>query len=224
MAVLQEELETLGRVWLRNALKPDQVDRLARFCGAGSFPGARLKVSTELRRILARCRVLARCLALIDVDAAPVRLVAFNKTRSANWAVPWHQDRVVAVTEKVDAPDYSNWIPKGTFWHCEPPLSLMTHMVFVRINLDACDESNGALELALGSHIRGRVAAGQAAEIAAASDVEICRAEPGDILIAKALILHRSRSAVIPMQRRALRLDYANRDLLNAPLRWAYDA
>ena len=224
MVILQDELETLGRVWLRKAFRPDQVDRMARICGVGSFPGARLKVSKELLRILADCSVLAHCLASIDMDAAPVRLVAFNKTRSANWAVPWHQDRVIAVAEKADAPGYSNWVSKGAFWHCEPPLSLMRRMVFVRINIDACDESNGALELALGSHRHGRVAAGQAAGIASASGIEVCHAEPGDILVAKALVLHRSRSANIPEQRRALRLDYTNRRLLNSQLRWAYGA
>ncbi len=160
-------------------------------------------------------------LAALEVDIAPVRLVAFNKSSDANWGVPWHQDRVIAVAQMVECTGYGNWVSKGGFWHCEPPLKLLARMLFVRIHIDPCDELNGAMEVALGSHKLGFVAASSAGSAAETLPTELCKADPGDVLIVKALTLHRSRAAAQPSSRRALRVDYANRCDLDPRLQWS---
>src|SRR5262245_56095557 len=142
----RQELETLGRLWLRNLLSPAEAAALAQHCGVGARPGVRLGLHPELARCVGPASTLSRRVAKLGVDPAPVRLVAFNKSPHANWAVPWHQDRVIAVAEKHETPGYSNWVEKGVFWHCEPPIEALRQMVFVRIHLDRCDEKNGALE------------------------------------------------------------------------------
>ncbi|MEM1397006.1 MAG: phytanoyl-CoA dioxygenase family protein [Pseudomonadota bacterium] len=157
----------------------------------------------------------------LGFDTTPVRLVAFNKTDKANWSVPWHQDRVVAVAQKADANGYSNWVAKPGFWHCEAPESLLKEMVFVRIHLDDSTRENGPLELAIGSHRHGRISASDASAIANSCAIESCDAASGDVLIVHALTLHRSSSAAVPTARRTLRVDFAKRIYLSPQLQWA---
>ena len=213
-----EEFETLGRVWFRNLIPAQAVADLAHLCDAGDRPGLRLGLGDELR---SRLSAQSKALANFHVDPNPVRLVSFNKSPAANWSVPWHQDRVIAVAERRMTDGYANWVPKEGFWHCEPPLDILKGMIFVRIHFDDCDKSNGAMELALRSHSNGLVDARRAREIAEASEIETCEAKAGDVLIAKALILHRSATANVATTRRALRIDYANREMLAPELTWA---
>lgn len=215
------ELEDLGRVWIRGAFSNNALNELLVLCDVGDRPGARLDLSAALARHVGVGGVLAATVKEFGVDPAPVRLVAFNKSSSANWSVPWHQDRVIAVAEKKEDQRHSNWVSKGGFWHCEPPTELLEKMIFVRIHLDASNRSNGALELALGSHRHGLIEAMHARDVAETSEVEVCDAQPGDVLIAKALIVHRSKSAESKNERRALRVDFAPRGLLSPKLKWA---
>jgi ectoine hydroxylase-related dioxygenase (phytanoyl-CoA dioxygenase family) len=158
------------------------------------------------------------------MDAEPVRIVSFNKSSTANWAVPWHQDRVIALAECIETPGYSNWVEKDQVWHCEPPIGLLQSLIFIRIHFDACDEKNGALEIALGSHKKGHVDARLAKDVAESHEVEVCCADQGDVLIVKALTLHRSSSSQTEGSRRALRVDYARRSDLDPRLSWSIPA
>lgn len=207
---------------MRGAFTPGEIKDLKRLCDVGSKPGVRLDMSAELARLIGAQSSYSNYIEMIGVNSTPVRLVAFNKTPLANWSVPWHQDRVIAVARQCAIPNYTNWVSKSAFWHCEPPIELLQEMVFVRVHIDACDELNGPLELALGSHKHGLVKSEEAAEIAASSEIEMCLAQPGDVLMVKALTVHRSRSSATATPRRALRIDYAKRDALDERLRWAY--
>lgn len=93
-------------------------------------------------------------------NAKPVRVVVFDKTPQQNWGVPWHQDRVIAVKARHDVPGYHNWSQKCGVWHCEAPSAVLGQMLFLRLHLDPTDAGNGAMEIALGSHRAGAVAAG----------------------------------------------------------------
>ncbi len=214
------EFESTGRIWRRKLLSADEVEALALHCDVGDKPGVRLPLSDGLLPLLGPNSALSREIAKLGVDGWPVRLVAFNKSDEANWGVPWHQDRVVAVMQKLECAGYSNWVKKEGFWHCEPPLELLAQMIFVRIHIDKCDDSNGAMELALGSHNLGSITASSAGSVAESLPSEVCRADPGDVLILKALILHRSRTAVHISNRRALRVDYSRRADLDRRLEW----
>ena len=154
-------------------------------------------------------------------DCQPVRLVAFNKSRSSNWAVPWHQDRIIAVSSKHEVQGYSNWGRRSDYWHVEPPIEVLSKMVFARIHFDHTTFENGAMELAVGSHRLGEVAASDAKIEAEKRPLEICDAKPGDVLFVSALTLHRSRAARVTSERRALRVDYSAVELPE-PLRWAF--
>jgi ectoine hydroxylase-related dioxygenase (phytanoyl-CoA dioxygenase family) len=211
-------LETESRIWLRGALGAAELGVLDRACAIGSAPGVRLAIDREIAAALAPIDRLAQ---QFMPGARAVRLVAFNKSEAANWSLPWHQDRVIAVRECAEAPGFTNWTRKAGVWHVEPPVEILESMIFVRIHLDPATEDNGCLELACGSHLRGRVADADANGVAEACPGELCRAARGDVLFAKALTLHRSRASRDVIDRRALRIDYAAGPL-PAPLEWEF--
>lgn len=204
---------------MRDALTAAEIDQLKRLSEGGDRPGRRIALADPLFDAVS-CAGLSNRIAQIWPNAHPVRLVCFNKTAEANWGVPWHQDRVIAVRDRADVDGYRNWSQKGAYWHCEPPEDVLRHMLFLRVHLDASTAQGGAMEIALGSHQAGLVAAAQAKKTAARYPVEVTTAEPGDVLVLNMLVLHRSARAAQTSQRRVLRVDYATQGL-PAPLQWA---
>lgn len=204
--------------WLRGALHGAELGAIDRIADTAGRPGARLDWTDP-----AVARALAPVTALIDAAALPgarlVRTVGFTKDVANNWGVPWHQDRIIAVTDRHDAPGFGNWSCKAGQWHCEPPLAIFDMMRFVRLHLDDCDTENGAMQIALGSQTAGPVTAAEAATLADALPQETCTARRGDVQILPMLVLHRSPPARSTAPRRALRLDYATIDLPH-PLQW----
>jgi ectoine hydroxylase-related dioxygenase (phytanoyl-CoA dioxygenase family) len=201
-----------GRAWFRRALTGEALRALDEASDTGNAPGQRLRLEPP-----AALNALAQELL---PNARPVRVIAFNKSEANNWTLHWHQDRVVALRDRVEAPGFTNWTNKAGIWHAEPPIALLERMLFARIHLDPADTENGCLQLALGTHARGKIAAADAQAIANAAPIENCIAQRGDVLFANALILHRSSPSRSTAPRRAIRIDYCA-DELPAPLDWA---
>ncbi len=217
-AAVVERFERDGRAWLREVVPPDELRRWRRLASLDGRPGARIPPSNPLFDAIANS-TLSEHLKALWPEMLPVRLVSFNKSPSANWGVPWHQDRVISVERKADLPGYSNWSRKSGIWHCEPPAAILESMFFVRVHLDRHGADNGAMEIALGSHRAGKVAAEAAASVETRHRTELAIAEPGDVLVLAMLTLHRSLPSISKEDRRVLRVDYARCEL-PAPLRW----
>lgn len=207
-----------GPVWLRDALTPTELDGLTGVAMTSDKPGARLGLTQALQSALAP--VTAQIRGQV-AGMSPVRAVAFDKTAQTNWALPWHQDRIVAVAARHLVAGYENWTRKHGLWHCEPPAEVLAQMLFVRVHLDDGDTDTGAMEIAAGSHKAGVVDAKQAATVAQDYPNQVCKARRGDILILPMLTLHRSLAAPMPATRRVLRIDYAA-SALPRPLTWAH--
>ncbi|MEM6661237.1 MAG: phytanoyl-CoA dioxygenase family protein [Pseudomonadota bacterium] len=206
-----DQLAREGRVWLRNAVTKDDLAKL-NLTFSGQRPGARIDHFSLPPSV-------AASIGSLWPRHAPVRVVAFEKTGAVNWSVPWHQDRVITVADRHDVSGFTNWSRKAGTWHCEPPLDVLAEMLFVRVHLDRNDADNGAMEIALGSHKTGLINSTSAADAAESYPVELCTAEPGDILVLSMLMLHRSRPSTSMQPRRALRIDFSDQ-VLPAPLRW----
>ncbi len=211
--------EKEGRIWFRQALTETDLQNMDDDRLFKDKAGARVE-SGNIQKPLSK---IARILSPLTSQANQlhaVRTVAFNKTDAVNWGVPWHQDRVIALRNRHEVKGYFNWSQKSGIWHCEPPLPLLNSMYFVRVHLDDCDAQNGAMQIAVGSHIEGWVATRDANRIAEKYPQETCTAKRGDILVLKMLTLHRSSPARNPLPRRTFRIDFAS-DGLPAPLEWA---
>ena len=154
----------------------------------------------------------------LGLGAFPVRALLFDKVANANWLVPWHQDRTICVREKRETPGYGPWSIKAGQWHVQPPVTVLERMVSVRLHLDDCDESNGALRVIPGTHRSGRMSSA-AIESAACQGFFTCSAKAGDVLLMKPLLIHASSAADRAAHRRVVHLDFANCQL-HTPLRW----
>ena len=98
--------DTEGRVWLRGALSFDQIAALDRRPRFAPKPG-------ERRRTLPGIETVDALAEKLLPEARPVRVIAFNKSKANNWTLPWHQDRVVALRERVEMPGFGNWTNKA---------------------------------------------------------------------------------------------------------------
>ncbi|MFN3229725.1 MAG: phytanoyl-CoA dioxygenase family protein [Asticcacaulis sp.] len=208
---------TDGAVHFRAALSDAAIEPLRTFAdqALGQRPGARLSAETAfLAELLSAKGLIGRFAAeLAGPDVRPVRFLLFDKSDASNWAVPWHQDRTIAVKARVDVPGYGPWSTKDGRVHVEPPVDVLSRMVTLRVHLDHVDAHNAPLKVALGTHTRGVVLAHDVRAVIEAQNIEPCLAEAGDIWAYSTLILHASDRADPGRRRRVLHIDYADFDL-----------
>jgi hypothetical protein len=149
-------------------------------------------------------------------EMAVLRAVAFRKDADANWFVPPHQDRSIAVPSAALPPGFSNLTRKDGGWQAEAPVELLATMRNCRIFVDRATVDDGPLEVIPGSHRRGRI---EQAEIPAAVGQKTwlpLTGEAGDVVILSPLLLHRSRRATEPSGRRLLQLELIPTELADA--------
>jgi hypothetical protein len=148
-----------------------------------------------------------------------VRILFFDKTPESNWAVPWHQDRSIAVNKRANVDGFGPWTVKDGVDHVEPPVSILESMLTLRLFVDDCGPDDGPLLIALGSHRHGRLAGTDVVKLAGESELFFGIGRAGDVLVMRALAAHSSKRAIAPMHRRVLHVDYAMMDL-PPPLEW----
>jgi Phytanoyl-CoA dioxygenase (PhyH) len=149
----------------------------------------------------------------------PVRVLFFDKTQDANWAVPWHQDRCIAVKSRAELDGYGPWSVKNGVDRVEPPVAVRDGMVTLRLFVDDCGSDNGPLLVARGSHRHGRIPGRDIAEVVSCSEIFVGTGQAGDVLVMRTLAIHSSKRAALPAHRRVLHVDYAAAEL-PPPLEW----
>lgn len=138
-----------------------------------------------------------------------MRGTLFDKTPSANWLVPWHQDLTICVKQRIEAAGYGPWTIKACVQHVQPPVAILDTMLAVRIHLDDCHERNGALRVLPSTHQAGRFTAEQIALAQRNSCPVTCAVKRGGVVLMKPLTLHASLAADGPAHRRVIHIDYA---------------
>ncbi len=149
----------------------------------------------------------------------PVRAIFFDKNPDANWLVPWHQDLAIAVAKHIETPGFTGWSIKHGTIHVHPPVEILAAMLTLRIHLDDCDASNGALKVIASSHRSGKIRTGEISRQTTAREPFICEVPKGGALLMRPLLLHASSPAESPHHRRVLHLEYAAQKLPNG-LEW----
>lgn len=140
--------------------------------------------------------------------AVAIQAIAFNKTPTTNWKVPWHQDVLFPFAEKVTAAGYDLACVKDGVDFARPPLAVLASMLAVRVHLDDCGADNGALRVAPGSHRLGILKGADIANSVSVCGERVCSAMAGVALLMKPLLLHASSPAASPSHRRVLHLVY----------------
>lgn len=151
-------------------------------------------------------------------NAQPVRTIFFDKTPSANWPLPWHQDRVIAVSAHHEIDGYDKWTLKDGVDHVEPPAEILKQIVTIRLHLDDCDETNGALKVMAGWHDSVKPSAALAA-LRQSDNIQTLSLKAGDAVLMRPLTPHSSDKSISERRRRVLHIEYCGVDL-PSPLTW----
>jgi hypothetical protein len=178
-------------------------------------------VEPSVRALLGLGSIRDLMTAILGPRGRSVRTILFDKTGAANWAVPWHQDRTIAVNRRAALAGFRHWTVKGGVTHVEPPIELLENMVTLRIHLDPADADRVALQVLPGSHRLGRLTRPEIQALAKRTPGLLCTAEAGDIVVMRPLLVHRSGKASHPGRRRVLHLELSA-DQLPPPLAWAF--
>ena len=157
--------------------------------------------------------------AVLGEKAFAVRGILFDKIPEANWKVPWHQDVTIAVRAREDVEGFGPWSTKAGILHVQPPAQILERMISIRLHLDPCDESNGALHVIPGSHRAGRIAETKIPSMLDKSQAHACIVGRGGALLMRPLLLHESSPSQAPAHRRVIHLDFACEGLPR-PLMW----
>lgn len=145
----------------------------------------------------------------------PVRAILFDKTPTTNWKIPWHQDVTIAVSERRDCPGYGPWSVKAGVQHVQPPAAVSEAMLSVRLHLDDCPASNGALRVLPGTHRLGKLRHAETDQAVSSRAPFSCEVMRGGVLLMRPLLIHASSESGGShfQHRRVIHLDYAACDL-----------
>ncbi len=156
---------------------------------------------------------------VIGRELVAVNATLFDKTPDANWRVQWHQDRVLAVKERLDVPGYGPWNVRCGSIRVGAPSSVLAQMLAIRIYLDECGPENGPLRVIAGSHLLGKVTDARLAEIVATTAAVELYAPRGGIVLMRPLLIHASSPSAAPGHRRVLHIEFAPAEAIS-PLLW----
>lgn len=225
---LQRQLADLGFAIIDPAIEQETINPLIRAVdtvGNGRADSGQGGVRDALRRLPGASRIINHpaVVNLVHATLGPgafaVRGVLFDKTPTANWKVPWHQDLTIAVQSRAEVDGYGPWSLKEGVLHVQPPVHILEQMMAVRIHLDDCGATNGPVRVLAGTHRLGRLSSEAIAQAQQRHQEITCLVHRGGLLAMRLLLLHASSAAVLAERRRVLHLEFAACDL--APgVRW----
>jgi ectoine hydroxylase-related dioxygenase (phytanoyl-CoA dioxygenase family) len=149
----------------------------------------------------------------------PVKGLFFDKNGNTNWKVPWHQDLTIAVKERIDSIGFGPWTVKDGIIHVQAPGEVLEGILTVRIHLDNCTTSNGALRVLPGTHSLGRIRQTDLEGAFAGREEHVCEIGSGGVLLMRPLLIHASSASTNLLHRRVIHLEFASTSLPNG-LQW----
>jgi hypothetical protein len=225
-----EQLESDGFVTIDSYLDPESIQSLLTGFQVvnGAATRTRRGVAFAQRNLLAAPFVRAfveggsvrNLLESIAPDVIPVRAILFDKTGDANWTVPWHQDRSIAVRERREVAGFGPWSVKAGVTHVQPPVEMLRQMVTLRFSLDSCGKDNGPLRAIAGTHLRV-LSADEVEAVVATQEEQLCTTAAGGVVIMRPLLLHASSPAKEVNHRRVLHIEFGP-ERLPGGLEWAW--
>ena len=223
-----EQLERNGFAIVPGVLRTDEVGSAIRAIdengwelGKRSRGGTRdvLESIAGLHSIAQHPKVIELVRQVLGSNAFVARSTLFDKTPEANWKVPWHQDLTIAVMGRREVRGYGPWSKKAGVQHVQPPTEVLERMLTIRLHLDPCPPTNGALRVLPGSHRLGRINQNEASRYVDEARAFTCAAQSGDALLMRPLLFHVSSASLHPGHRRVLHFDYATEELAGE-LQW----
>jgi ectoine hydroxylase-related dioxygenase (phytanoyl-CoA dioxygenase family) len=230
---LAEALENDGFALLPDAIEPELLSSLtaalSAFAGRGRDRGIYrrpdlyalrnlFELVPETKSALEAEAVRKVVSEVLGPEAFCVRALFFDRAPRTNWKVPWHQDATIVVKRRAEVTGFGPWTMKAGLQHVMAPPGTLSAMLILRLHLDDCDESRGALRMVRASHQYGRLPE-DSIEQFTRYGIETCVAPRGSLLAMRPLLLHSSREATAAGSRRVIQLDFCARRL-PLPLEW----
>nr|WP_288836591.1 phytanoyl-CoA dioxygenase family protein [uncultured Flavobacterium sp.] len=147
-----------------------------------------------------------------------VKSIYFDKPKTSNWYVAYHQDLTISVDKKLQLEGFDLWTTKQNQFAVQPPIDVLKSILTVRIHLDYTNEQNGSLKVLPGSHSKGIY---RPESIDWSTETEVnCNVSKGGIMLMRPLLLHSSGRTTNEKQRRVIHIEFSNVELPQQ-LRWA---
>jgi ectoine hydroxylase-related dioxygenase (phytanoyl-CoA dioxygenase family) len=143
--------------------------------------------------------------------AIPFRATLFEKSSSANWLIPWHQDTALPLESRFDMAGWGPWSEKAGALYAHAPGWALSRVIALRVHLDASESDNGPLRVVPGSHAAGVLSDQAVMELVSTNDPVECCARQGGVIAMRPLIVHSSSKARSERSRRVLHIEYADR-------------
>ncbi|HEY6136929.1 MAG TPA: phytanoyl-CoA dioxygenase family protein [Thermoanaerobaculia bacterium] len=157
--------------------------------------------------------------SVVGRDLVAVKATLFDKMVALNWRAQWHQDRVIAIRERMQISGYGSWSMKAGVQHAEPPAAVLQQMLAVRIYLDHSDTENGPLRVIPGSHVFGKLSDEDLQNrVADSRSIEVHVAK-GGLLLMHPLLIHSTSESHTTEHRRVLHVELAPAEAIS-PLQW----
>lgn len=173
----------------------------------------------DVRRVVRLLRDELSAAGHLPSSAVAVQAIAFDKTPDSNWKVTWHQDVMFPFAQTVSSPGFDLPSMKDGVAYARPPRDVLENLLAVRLHVDDCDDANGPLRVAPGSHLHGIFRSTEIPARLEEHGEQVCLARRGEALLMKPLTLHASSPASSPRHRRVLHVVFATAPL-PAPERW----
>lgn len=157
--------------------------------------------------------------SIVGRDLVAVKATLFDKTSEANWRVQWHQDRAIAVKERLEVAGFGPWSTKAGSLHVDAPQEVLSQMLAIRIHLDPSGAENGPLRVIPGSHRLGKLTDEKIASVVAEHPMTELHVPQGALLLMRPLLVHASSAARSGDHRRVLHIELAPVEAIS-PLKW----
>jgi Phytanoyl-CoA dioxygenase (PhyH) len=146
---------------------------------------------------------------ILDQGSQAIECTLFVKSAEMNWLVALHQDLSIPVAARIENPEWTGWSYKEGRLFAQPPVAVLEELVAIRLHLDDCDESNGALRVVPGSHRFGRLCPNAAVRKRDCLGEQIVPVARGGAMVMKPMLLHASSKSVSGALRRVLQFVFA---------------
>lgn len=211
-AGLKRQIENDGFAVVPACLDEATIEGLCKEFNDSRYPERNL-LSIPSVQALAKSRAVRDIMeTVLGPQCFAIRGIFFNKTRSSNWKVVWHQDVTIAVRERRDYDGFGPWTVKAGVVHVQPPAEVMAGILAIRLHLDESGIDNGPLRVIPGSHREGRLSAERISR-REKDDSVTCTVPRRGALLMRPLLLHASSACEAPKSRRIIHLEFAAAEL-----------
>jgi len=154
-------------------------------------------------------RMLTIATEFVGPGALPFRATLFEKSRSANWLVVWHQDTALPLRRRFDDTTWGPWSRKAGVLYAHAPSWALEQVIALRVSLDDSLSTNGPLRVLPNTHLSGVLTDAAIEQLVRNATPIDCVARSGGVVAIRPLTVHASSKSVDDQPRRVLHIEYA---------------